>query len=83
MRIDIIHMRDPDSASDHEVYLDGVRIGDAIDLNFYEFDPGAGYEMDAFEGNKQSAVDAAPEFLKARISELYDEFKPTYERWSL
>jgi hypothetical protein len=84
MRIDIIHMRDPDCACDHEVYVDGNRAGyHDIRLHFYEFDPGAGYDMDEFEDNKRAAVENAPDFLKARIAQIYDEMKTTYGRWSL
>jgi hypothetical protein len=48
-RIDIIHMRDPDSSCDHEVYLDGVPVTYKDDLHFWSYDPGAGYDLNEVE----------------------------------
>lgn len=78
MRVDIIHVRDPDAACDHEVYIEGER----VDAEFWSFDPGAGYSTEDFEEQRQWAIDAAPDFLKARIAQIYDDMKRTYERWS-
>lgn len=77
MRIDIIHRRDPDSGCDHEVYLDGVK----VNADVWDFDPGAGCEMSEFEDNAAEAVAEAPDYLKERIAAIYEEMKPTYERW--
>ena len=91
MRIDIIHQRDPDSSCDIEVWVDGARsnlsqhhrAGEPIHVHEWSFDPGAGYSMDDFEENRQASVDSAPDFLKERIAQIYDEMKPSYEKWSL
>ena len=92
MRIDIIHMRDPDYSCDHEVWVDGVKVGSLdlagphsaadTDIEFYDFDPGAGSDMAEFEEQKTDAVEAAPDYLKDRIAQIYDDMKPTYEKWS-
>jgi len=92
MRIDIIHMRDPDYSCDHEVWVDGVKVGSFdlagphsapdIDIEFHEFDPGAGFSMEDWDENKRDRMDAVPEYLRERIASIYDEMKPTYEKWS-
>jgi hypothetical protein len=84
MRIDIIHIRDPDCACDSEVYVDGKPVSDdeSIIVELWDFDPGAGYSMDDFEEQKQGAVDNAPDFLKERIAAIYDQMEPTYQKWS-
>jgi len=81
MRIDIIHMRDPDSSCDVEVYVDGQLVGGDV-VEFWDFDPGAGYPMDEFDENKRAAVETAPESLKGRIAAIYDEMRPSYQKWS-
>jgi hypothetical protein len=89
MRIDIIHMRDPDSSCDHEVYVDGKRVSSvygvdtdpAITVEFWSFDPGAGYDRDEIEENKTAGIAAAPDFLKATIEQIWDDMEPTYEKW--
>jgi hypothetical protein len=78
MRIDIIHMRDPDSSCDHEVYVDGVPI---TDFEIHSFDPGAGYEMNEWEEDKQARIENTPDYLKARIAAIIDEMEPTYRKW--
>jgi hypothetical protein len=79
MRIDIIHMRDPDYGCEITVYVDGQ----SVNFEEWSFDPGAGYSMNDFEDNKQSAIEYAPEFLKPVLEKIYDDMQPTYERWSL
>lgn len=83
MRIDIIHMRDPDYECYHEVYVDGVLVTaeDETKVEFHNFDPGAGYEMSEWEENKECRIENAPDFLKPRIEEILDEMKPTYRKW--
>lgn len=80
MRIDIIHMRDPDSSCDVTVYVDGVS---SADVKIHSFDPGAGYNMDEFEEQRQSHIANAPDFLKPVLKQIYDDMQPAYERWSL
>jgi hypothetical protein len=89
MRIDIIHMRDPDSSCDHEVYVDGKRVGSvygvdtdpAITVKFWSFDPGAGYDRTDIAESKAENIAAAPDFLKATIEQIWDEMEPSYEKW--
>lgn len=81
MRIDIIHQRDPDSSCDVEVYVDGKPLAADTDFHYWSFDPGAGYDMDEFEESRREDVEAAPEFLKDTIADIYDQMKPVYEKW--
>ena len=77
--VHVIHMRDPDSSCHLEVWVNGVQVG----FEQWSFDPGAGYEMDEFEEMKAGSVAEAPDWLKARIEEAYDDMKPAFDRWSL
>lgn len=79
MRVDIVHMRDPDSACDHIVYVDGVQ----VDAEFWEFDPGAGYDHDDIDEMLDEKVAAAPEFLKPTIRRICDDMRECYEHWGL
>lgn len=80
MRIDVIHMRDPDSSCDLLVYVDGVK----VDHHEWSFDPGAGteYTEEEYAEEKQNAVDSAPDGLKGVLGEIYDDFEDSYEKWS-
>jgi hypothetical protein len=80
-RIDIIHMRDPDSSCDHEVYIDGVQVTYKDDLHFWSYDPGAGYDLDEVAESREDDIRSAPDFLKNRIEEIWDAMAPTYEKW--
>lgn len=79
MRIDVIHMRDPDSECDIEVYVDGERVG----VHMWSFDPGAGYEREQIAEMRQDEIDMAPYWLKPRIEQIWDEMEPAYEKWGL
>jgi hypothetical protein len=80
MRIDVIHMRDPDSSCDLMVYVDGEK----VDHHEWSFDPGAGteYTAEEYAEEKRNAVDRAPEGMKSVLAEIYDDFEESYERWS-
>lgn len=80
MRLDIIHLRDPDYACDHEIFVDGVKVED---VHIHEFDPGAGYSMAQFEDNRIGHLKNAPDFLKPRIDEIYSEMDTAYRKWAL
>ncbi|BCO56053.1 hypothetical protein MINTM005_12970 [Mycobacterium intracellulare] len=84
MRIDIIHMRDPDSSCDIEIYVNGQKAEHPfISVHEWSFDPGAGYDKDEIEEMRRDDIDAAPDFLKPVIEEIWDEMAPAYEKWSL
>lgn len=78
MRVDLVHMRDPDYSCDLEIWIDGQR----ATFEEWSFDPGSGWDMSEFDENVAAAVEAAPEFLRERIAGIYAEMRPTYERWS-
>lgn len=84
-RIDIIHQRDPDSECYIEVYIDGVLAShlDGHDVHEHSFDPGAGYEMDEYDEQAREHVASVPDFLKPVIEGIYDDMRPTYERWGV
>lgn len=75
--IHVIHLRDPDSSCDMEVWINGTKVG----FKEWSFDPGAGCLMEEFEENKTESVAAAPDWLKERIAEAYDDMEPVYEKW--
>ncbi|AMS01069.1 hypothetical protein SEA_ARCHERNM_75 [Mycobacterium phage ArcherNM] len=79
MRIDIIHDRDPDSACDLTVYVDGEK----VEFHEWSFDPGAGMDMDDYDEEAVEAVKAAPDFLKPVLAQIYEDRRDTFERWSL
>lgn len=78
-RIDVVHMRDPDSECSLEVYLNGVRVTHET----WDFDPGRGYEIGEADEDHRAMLETAPPFLRARLAEIYREMSPTYERWAL
>lgn len=77
--IHIVHLREPDAECHVEVWINGTK----VKFEEWTFDPGAGYEMKEYQAMKSGAVEAAPDWLKDRIAEAYDDMEPTYERWSL
>jgi hypothetical protein len=57
MKVEILHLRDPDSACDVVVYIDGVAIEAT---SFVDIDPGHGYERSEWvEDREHHASDAS------------------------
>lgn len=84
-RIDIIHFRDPDSECDHQVYLNGVRLGrDQVGVE--DIDPGRGYEREDYESRLEAAQEAvarpdATDYDRDYL-EIVEEAESTYKKWS-
>lgn len=79
MAIDIIHGRDPDSACELTVFVDGQR----VDFKEWSFDPGAGMTMSEFDEFRESALKEAPEYLRHVLEQEFDNYRSSYQRWSL
>lgn len=80
MRVDVIHDRDPDSACDITVYVDGRRVDDCHE---WSFDPGSGWEMNDFYTWRDEALASAPDHLKPILAEMFSSREESFERWSV
>ena len=57
--IEILMIRDPDSATDIEVWLDGVKLDDSDPrLNVIDVDAGAGWAADDWQESMRCAVES-------------------------
>lgn len=54
-RYELIHGRDPDSACDIRLLVDGVQVDDE-EISIVSFDPGAGYDWTDFKESGQAAI---------------------------
>lgn len=77
MKIEILHQRDPDSACEVRVFIDGTEIDDS-GVDYVSIDPGAGW--DGADWDESAEWDTAPERNRSEsfsnaISEAYDEGK--------
>lgn len=79
MAIDIIHGRDPDSACELTVFVDGQR----VDFTEWSFDPGAGMTMSEFDAFREETLKEAPTYLRSVLEQQFDDYRSSYERWSL
>ena len=77
-RIDVVMVRHPDFETQIRVFLDG----EEVEVYDWNFDPGAGYEQEDVEEMERDDLELAPDFLKPVIAQLYEDLKPTFERWS-
>lgn len=75
MKIQILHSRDPDSACDLLVYVDGVR---ATDVELEDIDPGRGYSksdwqerIDAYNGDTTEFGQQAQSWLVEAADSQY------------
>jgi hypothetical protein len=62
MKIEILHLRDPDSECYHRVFIDGVEIDDT-DVDLVDIDPGRGWMRDEWD---YRIVEAEAEALNPR-----------------
>lgn len=82
MRIEILHTRDPDSACDFDIYVDGVpqkmaeaMTDDGIVIDIVTVDPGRGYDGDDWQHSHafELAVPERSEGFKAAIDDAFTE----------
>lgn len=82
MRIEILHMRDPDASCEHAIFVNGVPVKDA-DLVLWDQDPGAGYCEGDIEEDLESVkaqVNWSAAF-KAAVLDSYEQMMPRFRKF--
>lgn len=69
MRIEVIHVRDPDSACEIEVYVDGVLVAHEE----YNCDAGAGYLRQDWDETTEVLAERASANVGRRIKKVRDD----------
>lgn len=70
MKIDILHVRDPDSACDVRVFLDGEE-QNWQEVDVVDIDPGRGYTLEDWEENIAWAEDMPESAFRDAVMEAY------------
>jgi hypothetical protein len=68
LKIEILHMRDPDSACEHVVFVNGERRDDIV---VEDIDPGRGFDRESWDGDTQEVPNLgySPAFRDAVMAE--------------
>ena len=72
--IDIIVTRDPDSSTEINVYVDGKAVWDlpGVKFNIVSLDPGAGYDREDWNEQRDYAARSVHPDLVDEVNELYE-----------
>ena len=71
--VEVLHVRDPDSACSITVWVDGEELNTNIDVDVEDIDPGAGYTREGWLENIEQArtsTTRTPDFKDACVREL-------------
>lgn len=75
MRIEILHTRDPDSACDYDIFVDGSLLNSVVDVtvDIVSVDPGRGYDGDDWQHSHafELAVPERSDNFKRAIDESF------------